>query len=380
MKKNKVQREYEKKFNRIAQKLHGNQANKPQKEPEKGLTTQQKVIKDQRNGINNDALQKSNANKKSQVSNEVPKEIVTKLSKERNVHRLTLQQYLNQEEKNEDENTKTKTEKIEVYDNEKENKIVESQERVEKKDPEQKEEKVDEKEKRKDEIEIDKMINEAIKARSSKNDELVDTIQSILNCDTIKKAVSSSIDENKLLINSSKFKLIGNLHQQLINGVENGNSIFNRFEIDNNILNNYKQYYEQLINFTNTFNKKTPYEILQDDYALRIEQIQKIITDIYIKLYGSNGLKDFDKIMSFFYNENIYSEEKLKGNNILKILAYLAIVIYNCFQNCFYAILQLQFGKKIFVGDNIITDCDFFIEAINQCKTIFDVLGITSQK
>ena len=157
MKKSKVQREYEKKFNRIAQKLHGNQANKPQKEPEKELTTQQKVTKDQISDINNDALQKSNTNKKSQVSNEVPKEIATKVSKERNVHKLTLKEYLNQEEKNEDENTKTKTEKIEVYDNEKKNKIVEREESVEKKDPEQKEEEVDEKEKRKDEIEIDKM-------------------------------------------------------------------------------------------------------------------------------------------------------------------------------------------------------------------------------
>ena len=358
MKKNKVQREYEKKFNRIAQKLHGNQANKPQKEEEKGLTTQQKVTKDQRNGINNDVLQKLNTNKKSQVSNEVPKEIATKVSKKRNVPKLTLKQYLSQEEKNADENTKTKTEKIEVYDNEKEkeNKIVESQERVEKKDPEQKEEEVDEKEKRKD------------------------VIQSVLNCDTLKEAISSLCNITEMLIISSKFNFIGNIHQQLINGVENGNSIFNRFEIDNNILNNYKQYYEQLINFINTLNKSKPYEIIQDDCPIRIEQLEKIIKDIYTKLYGSNGLKDTYKIRLFFINEDINSEEKLKGNKIFQILAYLAIAIHDCFHICYYASLQLKLRKKISIGDNILMDCGFFIKPLNIFKTIYDVFGIKIQK
>ena len=329
MKKNKVQREYEKKFNRIVQKLHGNQANKPQKEEEKRLTTQQKVTKDQRNGINNDVLQKSNTNKKSQVSNEVPKEIATKVSKERNVPKLTLKQYLSQEEKNRDENTKTKTEKIEVYDNEKEkeNKIVESQERVEKKDPEQKEEEVDEKEKRKDIFDkiIQYLENDTIKDRSSDEDD--DIISSLLDWDPMKEAALYMYNENKLLINSSEFKYIGNLHQQLINGVENGNSIFNRFEIDNNILNNYKQYYEQIINFINNFCIKTPIEFIQDDFSFRLEQIEKIITDIYTKLYGSNGLKNFQEILCVLIKENINSEEKLKGNNILKILAHLALLL-----------------------------------------------------
>ena len=42
MKKSKAQLEYEKKFNRIAKKLYGNQEKQSQKKPEKGLTTQQK--------------------------------------------------------------------------------------------------------------------------------------------------------------------------------------------------------------------------------------------------------------------------------------------------------------------------------------------------
>ena len=104
MKKSKAQLEYEKKFNKIAQKLHGNQANQPQKKAEKGLTTQQKVTKAQRSGIKYDVVQKSNTNKKSQISNvgkllnedieikEVPKEIATQVAKARNEHKLTQDQ------------------------------------------------------------------------------------------------------------------------------------------------------------------------------------------------------------------------------------------------------------------------------------------------
>ena len=364
-------------------------------------------------------MQKSNTNKKSQVSNEVPKEIAPKVSKERNVHKLTLKEYLNQEEKNEDEKTKTKTEKIEgydnekenkiiereesvekkdeniktktekieVYDNEKENKIVEREESEEKKDPEQKEEEVDEKEKRKDEdeIEIDKMkqdsINEDRKVMSSKNDEFADLVQSTLNLDIIKKAISSMNNGNKTLINSSKFEFIGDLHQQIITGVENGNSIFNRFEIDNDILNNYKQYYEQLINFINIFDSKTLSDIIiQDDYSSQIEQIEKIISAIYTTLYGRNGLKDIDEITEFFIDENIDSDENLKGNNILKILANLAIAILDCFRICQYGILQLYFGEKISIGGQFVINGEFFMEALNQCETINNVFGIKSQK
>ena len=69
MKKSKAQIEYEKKFNRIAKKLHGNQEKQPQKEPEKGLATQQKETKEQRSDIKYDVEQKSNTNKKRQINN-----------------------------------------------------------------------------------------------------------------------------------------------------------------------------------------------------------------------------------------------------------------------------------------------------------------------
>ena len=105
MKKSKAQREYEKKFDKIAQKLHGNQANQPaQKKTTKAQTTQQKVSKDQRDGVKYDVVQKATTNKKSQVQNvgkllnedveikEVPKEIATQIQKARNEHKLTQDQ------------------------------------------------------------------------------------------------------------------------------------------------------------------------------------------------------------------------------------------------------------------------------------------------
>ena len=104
MKKSKAQLEYEKKFNRIAQKLHGNQANQPQKKVTKAPTTQQKVSQAQRKGIKYEVVQKTNTNKKSQVSNvgkllnedidikEVPKEIAKQIQQARNEHKLTQDQ------------------------------------------------------------------------------------------------------------------------------------------------------------------------------------------------------------------------------------------------------------------------------------------------
>ena len=63
MKKSKAQLEYEKKFNKIAQKLHGNQLQTQQK-TNKGLTNQQKVSKAQRDGVKYQVVQKGNTNKK----------------------------------------------------------------------------------------------------------------------------------------------------------------------------------------------------------------------------------------------------------------------------------------------------------------------------
>ena len=105
-KKSKAEIEYEKKFNRIAQKLHGNQANAPKQKQagSKGLTAQQKVNVATRSGVKYDVVQKQQTNKKSQVNNvgkllnedveikEVPKEIAVQVQKARNEKKLTQEQ------------------------------------------------------------------------------------------------------------------------------------------------------------------------------------------------------------------------------------------------------------------------------------------------
>ena len=103
-KKSKAEIEYEKKFNRIAQKLHGNQANAPKQSGQKGLTAQQKVNVANRSGVKYDVVQKEKTNKKSQVNNvgkllnedieikEVPKEIAVQVQKARNEKKLTQEQ------------------------------------------------------------------------------------------------------------------------------------------------------------------------------------------------------------------------------------------------------------------------------------------------
>ena len=104
MKKSKAQLEYEKKFNKLSQKLHGNQPQQEKKKPAKPINNQQKVAKAQRDGMKYDVVQKSTTNKKNQVTNvgkllnedidikEVPKEIATQVQRARNEHKLTQDQ------------------------------------------------------------------------------------------------------------------------------------------------------------------------------------------------------------------------------------------------------------------------------------------------
>ena len=112
MKKSKAQREYEKKFNKIAQRLHGNQPAQTQKKTTKAPTAQQKVTLAQRTGVKYDVVQKSTTNKKSQVSNvgklldedtevkTVPKEIATQIQQARAEHKLTQEQLANKVQEN----------------------------------------------------------------------------------------------------------------------------------------------------------------------------------------------------------------------------------------------------------------------------------------
>ena len=104
MKKSKAQLEYEKKFNKLSQKLHGNQPQQEKKKPAKPINNLQKVAKAQKDGMKYEVVQKSTTNKKNQVTNvgkllnedidikEVPKEIATQVQRARNEHKLTQDQ------------------------------------------------------------------------------------------------------------------------------------------------------------------------------------------------------------------------------------------------------------------------------------------------
>ena len=99
-KKSKADKEYEKKFNRIAKQMNAGKPVQPQPKP-KGPTAQQKVSKAQRSGLKVEVVQKNTTNKKSYVSNvgklldedleikTIPKEIATQVQQARNDAKLT---------------------------------------------------------------------------------------------------------------------------------------------------------------------------------------------------------------------------------------------------------------------------------------------------
>ena len=102
-KKSKAEIEYLKKFNKAAQQL-GVKSNQP-KPKTKTQTTQQKVTKAQRSGVQYDVVQKNTTNKKSYVSNvgkllndenleikTVPKEIATQVAQARTDAKMTQEE------------------------------------------------------------------------------------------------------------------------------------------------------------------------------------------------------------------------------------------------------------------------------------------------
>ena len=102
-KKSKAEIEYLKKFNKAAQQL-GVKTNQP-KPKTKTQTTQQKVTKAQRSGVQYDVVQKNTTNKKSYVSNvgkllndenleikTVPKEIATQVAQARTDAKMTQEE------------------------------------------------------------------------------------------------------------------------------------------------------------------------------------------------------------------------------------------------------------------------------------------------
>lgn len=52
-------------------------------------------------------------------------------------------------------------------------------------------------------------------------------MQNLLKSDLFENIISSMNDVLNNFINSNKFEFIGNLHQQIIYGVDNGNTVYN---------------------------------------------------------------------------------------------------------------------------------------------------------
>ena len=88
------------------------------------------------------------------------------------------------------------------------------------------------------------------------------TIQDVFNIDIVKSTIDAMNNDINKQIHSEKFKMLGNLHKQIMSNLDNGNTVYNRFNIDANTLDKYKQYYKQLLICTNDFcNKKLMVEL-----------------------------------------------------------------------------------------------------------------------
>lgn len=67
----------------------------------------------------------------------------------------------------------------------------------------------------------------------------------------------------------------------------------------------------------------------------------------------------------------------MQGNNFLKIITNLAVVIYDCTQNIQYACLELAFGpRRLYVGNSIVLQNSILFEILKQINTIYKVFNI----
>ena len=77
-------------------------------------------------------------------------------------------------------------------------------------------------------------------------------VPNILNSEIINKNAELMNNIIDKYIQSDEFKMLGKIHQQIMNST-NDNEIYNRFNINSNTLNKYKQYYNQLHNCIKDF-------------------------------------------------------------------------------------------------------------------------------
>ncbi|MBR1944246.1 MAG: hypothetical protein IJ848_02110 [Alphaproteobacteria bacterium] len=120
-------------------------------------------------------------------------------------------------------------------------------------------------------------------------------------------------------IHSEKFKMLGNIiHKQIMDS--NKEELFKKFNINNEVLNQYKFFYSHLINIIKRHGSNYN-DIIRDANDLTIY--------IYILLNDNviNAQSNIDYVKRIIWNRNISSEKKLYGNNILKVVASLSNAI-----------------------------------------------------
>lgn len=118
-------------------------------------------------------------------------------------------------------------------------------------------------------------------------------------------------------IHSKKFKMLGDIHKKIMN---NDTDFIKKLNIDENILNQYKFYYNSLI---------TNFKLSGNKYFNIIWYSNNLTIYLYALL--NNNVVNFQSKINYFkriiWNKNISSYKTLRGNNIFQVIACLSNAI-----------------------------------------------------
>ncbi len=118
-------------------------------------------------------------------------------------------------------------------------------------------------------------------------------------------------------IHSKKFKMLGDIHKKIMN---NDTDFIKKLNIDENILNQYKFYYDSLI---------TNFKLSGNNYFNIMGYANNLTVYLYILL--NNNIINEQSKMNYFkriiWNKNISSDKTLHGKNIFQVIAYLSNAI-----------------------------------------------------
>lgn len=176
------------------------------------------------------------------------------------------------------------------------------------------------------------------------------------DCKELFKNMEDRLDRH---VKSTKFVMLGNIHKQIMECIqqEKNNSavinsksqdLYNKFNLNSDILNKYKQYYDKLINHINDLMPSTNANALFNFKLFEtMYDVSEITIDIH-KLLNNEDLELDDENVNYIselvIDEQINSENDLQGNNIFKVIENLSVAISDW---CLYAqpaLFQLVFS------------------------------------